>query len=226
MEIRKCHLIGAIAASAALVVGSAGAQQFDKTVNDALSKDGSIVSQVQTQKAISTQNPDMIEAQHGGGHGGGGRPGGGGHPGGGWGNPGHGNPGHGNPGHGNPGHGNPGHGNPGHGHPGTPGHGRPDWHGHQGGWGDHFHGRYGWGWDAWNRPLWLGWVIWNGAGSCREWYVGRRDGCFADCSAELDACLASGADVGLCNATNVSCTESCDYQYDTVWAPYWGECRF
>ncbi len=220
MEIRKSHLIGTIVAAAALFAGIAGAQTFEQSVNDAVSKDGAVVSSVQSQKVLSTQETaiaqqEMIEAQRGGGGHGGGHPGG--HPGG--------NPGHGNPGHGQPGHGEPGHG----GHEGPGGHGGghgPDWHGHGGGWGDHFHGRFGWGWDAWNRPLWLGWVIWGGVGSCRDYYVGRRSGCYADCGAELNACLGSGADVGQCNATNVSCTASCNYEYDTVWAPYWGACRF
>jgi hypothetical protein len=211
MQIRKSHLTGAIVAAAALVAGFVGAQTFEQTVNTAVQKDGSIVSQVAAQKNISATDPDMIEARGPSGHG----------------NPGHGNPGHGNPGHGNPGHGNPGHGDPGH-HEG-PGHGGghgPDWHGHGGGWGEHYHGRYGWGWDAWNRPLWFGWIVWSGVGSCREWYIGRRAGCYQDCGAELNACLASGADVGQCNATNVQCNASCNYQYDTVWAPYWGACRF
>jgi hypothetical protein len=214
MQIRKSQLIGAIVAAAALVAGVAGAQTFEQTVNGAVSQDGSIVSQISAQKSIAKSDPDMIEAQHGGGggHGGPGRgPSGPGH------EPGH-QPGH-EPGH-EPGRG-PGHEGPGH----FPGHG-PDWHGHNGGWGDRFHGRFGWGWDAWNRPLWLGWAVWAGVGSCRDWYFGRRTGCYADCGAELNACLGSGADVGLCNATNVSCTASCNYQYDTVWAPYWGACRF
>jgi hypothetical protein len=97
------------------------------------------------------------------------------------------------------------------------------WHGGAGGWGDHFHGRYGWGWDAWNRPLWLGWAFWSiGNGwTCQAWYNNLHAGCDADCGSELNACVGSGADVGQCNATNVSCRASCDYQYDTVYGPYW-----
>ena len=215
MRIRKSNLIGTIVAAAALVAGAAGAQTFDQTVTDAFSKDGSVLSQIGRQRQLSTQDPDMIEARSRGGHGGSGH-----------GGSGHGGNGHGGNGHGGSGHGGSGHDGGGQHHEGSRHDGRgPDWHGRDGAWGDHYHGRYGWGWDA-RGPLWLGWAFWSGAGSCRDWYLGRRSGCYADCGAELNACLASGADADLCSGTNVSCTVSCNYQYDAVWAPYWGACRF
>ena len=101
---------------------------------------------------------------------------------------------------------------------------RPDWHGHQGGWGERPHGHYGYHWDSWNRPLWLGWVIWSGVGSCRNWYWERQSLCHADCQAEFDACLASGADSALCANTNMNCNDSCDYEWNNTWSPYWNRC--
>jgi hypothetical protein len=201
MEIRKSHIIGSIVAAAALMAGIAGAQTLDQTVTDALSKDGAVMSQVTSQKqsaVIATQ--DMIMAQHGhpgGGHTGGDR---GGQRGGDRGGDGRGGDGRGHEGH-DDGHG---------GHVGG-GHG-----GHNDG-RDH-HGRYGWGWDAWGRREWLGWIVWNGIGSCRGWYGERRAFCYADCRAELNSGLDNGADYQLC-------MQSCDYQYNTIWAPYWGACR-
>jgi hypothetical protein len=217
MQIRKSHLTGAIVAAAALVAGAVGAQEFEQTVNNALKKDGSIVSQIAGQKQISIQNPDMIEAHAGGGHPGGGHPGGG----------------HENPGRGGGDHRGPGHEQPGRGHEGpehrVPDH-RPDhrpdgdwnrWHGHPG-WGGHFHDR--WGWDPFGRPLWLGWVIWSGIGraNCLNYYRDLSVRCHADCGAEANACVSNcsiyapgdGACVASCNNTNVFCNESCQARYE------------
>jgi hypothetical protein len=50
--------------------------------------------------------------------------------------------------------------------------------------------------------------------------------CYADCQAERDSCVESGANPADCEATHEYCDDSCNYQYDTVWAPYWGRCAF
>jgi hypothetical protein len=203
MEIRKSHIIGSIVAAAALFAGIAGAQTLDQSVTDALGKSGAVMSQVSDQKQMSVeaaQEPDMFAAQHG-------------HPGG----PG----GHGGQG-GHGGHEGPG-GDRGHGghesHDG--GHGRGGWHGHDGHWGDHGHYYYGYG-----RGLWLGWLFWNNVGSCRGWYIGRRDSCYAEASAENGACLASGEAPEACNAAFQSNMASCNYQWDHVYLPYWGRCAW
>ena len=205
MQIRKSHIIGSIIAAAALVAGIAGAQTFDQTVNDTVKKDGSIVAQAKAEKQIMTVDPelaqakeDLIEAQHGS-HGGQGR-----------GGQGHGGQGRGGQGD-RRGGGHVDHGHDSHGHEGHGGHGRRDD-------GRDHHGRYGWGWDAWGRRQWLGWYVWNGVGSCRGWYGERRSFCYADCRAELNAGLDSPEDYQ-------HCMQSCDYQYDTVWGPYWRVCR-
>jgi hypothetical protein len=191
----KLTLTGAIVAASALIAGVAGAQTFEQTVNDAVKKDGFVVSEVQAQKQVSTQDPELIEAQRGGGqHGGHEQPGRGGHE----------QPGRG--GHEQPGRGHEGHGG------GHEGHGGGHGNRHDGL--DH-HGRYGWGWDAWGRRQWLGWVIWNPAfGRCSLYYSGLRSNCYADCRAELNAGVDNPGDYQLC-------MQSCEYQYDTVWGPYW-----
>jgi hypothetical protein len=199
MQIRKSHIIGSIVAAAALIVTAAGAQTLDQSVADALSKDGAVMSQVTSQKQLEiTSDGEMImEQRHGGGHQG---PGG------------HGGD-HGGDRGGDRGHG--GHES----HDG--GHGRGGWHGHDGHWGDHGHYYYGYG-----RGLWLGWLFWNNVGSCRGWYVGRRDSCYAEASAENNACLASGEAPEACNAAFQSNMASCNYQWDHVYLPYWGRCAW
>jgi hypothetical protein len=228
MSIRKSHLIGAIAAAAALAAGAAGAQSFDKSVTDALSKDGAVMSQVSGQKETAAQDKidiqqiikDQEEAEfqrggsHGGGHTGGGGTGGGGGRGGDRGGD-HGGRGGDHGGRGGD-HGGP-HGKPGSGpHGEKPGHG-PKWgHGHKGGWNDH----HAWRWDYLNRPLWLGWLVWGGIGSCNLYYTGLHRSCLQACDVELANCLNSG-DPAQCNQVAVDCKASCEYQYDTVWGPYW-----
>ena len=224
----KSTLTGAIVAATALFAGFAGAQTFEQTVNDALKKDGVVISQVPAQKVIATQDADMIEAQRGGGQQGGGNRGGGDNRGGGHEQPGRGGD-HGRPGdqHGQPGH--PDHHQPDH----RPDH-RPDgdwnrWHGHPG-WGGHFHDR--WGWDPYGRPLWLGWIIWSGVGraNCLNYYRDRNINCHADCGAEANACVSNcsiyapgdGSCIASCNNTGVFCNESCSARYDD----YWHTCPF
>jgi hypothetical protein len=69
-------------------------------------------------------------------------------------------------------------------------------------------------------------VIWSGVGSCRGWYSDHRAWCYADCQTELDHCLQNGTDPQLCRDTKAACDTDCNYQYDVVWAPYWGRCTF
>ena len=273
MNIRKSHLAGAVVAAAALFAGAAGAQPFEQSVNDALAKDGAVVSKIPAQKALASQeNADLIDDQfqlvemadhggHGGQHGGqqgGGQRGGGEHRG-----PGHEQPGRGGGDHRGPGHEQPGRGGndhrgdndhrgPGHEQPGRcgndhrgpgrehpehrmpthrPDH-RPDrdwnrWHGHPG-WGGHFRDR--WTWDPYGRPLWLGWIIWSGAGSCRNYYGPLRVQCHADCGAEASAGIANcnvyapgdASCVALVNKTQIFCKESCEARY----YDYWRTCTF
>lgn len=228
----KATLTGAIVAAAALLAGFAGAQTFDQSVNDALKKDGAVLSQVPSQKVLSTQ--DAIEAQRGpGGHGGDHRGPGGDHRGGDRRGPGNDHRGDRGDHRGpvtHPGRdGHPDHHWPDH----RPDH-RPDgdwnrWHGHPG-WGSRYHGR--WGWDPYGRPLWLGWVIWTGWGraSCLSYYRDLNVSCHAECGGEQNACASncslyapgSVECLNSCSTTAVFCNESCSARYED----YWRTCPF
>ena len=250
MNIRKSQLAGAVIAAAALFAGAAGAQTFEQSVNDAVRKDGAVISKIPAQKDLAaSENADLLDdqaqiidmADHGGQRGGGdhgGQRGGGDR--GGQRGPGREQPGRGGNDHRGPGREEPGRGGDHHGPIGHPEHRMPDhrpdhrpdqdwnrWHGHPG-WGGHFHDR--WTWDPYGRPLWLGWVLWSGVGSCRNYYGPLRVRCHADCGAEANAGIANcniyapgdASCVVLVNNTNTFCNESCEARFDD----YWRTCPF
>jgi hypothetical protein len=103
---------------------------------------------------------------------------------------------------------------------------RPDWHGHAGGWGANIPGRhFGWKWDG-NWPIWLGWALWAPRfGPCGAYYSGLLSTCLSDSGLEYDYCVGSGADGLACETTYQNSVASCNYQYNTVWSPFWRRCR-
>ena len=221
MQIRKCCLTVAAAAAAALLAGVARAETPSTPANEAAqsweqsSKAKDILSGIPEQKQFSTEaTANDVELSRA--------------------------PGRGQPPRRGGGHSGDGHGRPERGHMGGgrgPARGRypehrPSWGRYRGGWyGGHGYGHYGWGWDAWNRPLWLGWgtfVLWNGIGSCHDYYWGEHNLCHDDCNAEFVQCVRSGDDYnGQCTQTKMHCDNSCDYQWaDGGWSYYYGLCRY
>jgi hypothetical protein len=250
MQNRKSWFAAATVSSITLAAAMVGAQTFEQSVNNAVSKDNPLYTQtsdlkasvnqhsIETQQAIQQFNDQQAEdqkvdaedvsADRGGGQHGGGQHGGNGGRGPG-GNPGR-NPGR-DPGRGpgrEPGRGpgrEPGRG-PGHDHP------HQDWghyHGHPG-WG-YGHPGWRWGWDPLGRPIW--WV-WGGLAAwnynmhvgCWDYYHGYLGQCYANCGEGQNACASACYGNPDCIAQCSQNTSFCDQRCDVDFGNYrYGVCR-
>ncbi len=224
MQNRKSWLAAATVSLVTLAAGILGAQTFEQSVNNAVSKDGTLLMQTtqlkasvdqhaaEEQKAVQDYNDQQAQMDDAAFHGGG---------------PGRGGPGRGGPG-GHPGPGpRPGP-RPGP-HPGPVGPGRGGW----GRWGGHPGWGYGhrWGWIG-GRYIWWGWAAWSiGSGlACNGYYSGAYSQCSNAAWADNAACKSSCASNGFpepsdcsyqCDSETRNAINSCEYSYRSYWnCPY------